>query len=101
MNAGRRVATGVRDEFGELGVRTPAIELRRLWANGDVERPNGKLRDELLDRMLFFALTEARILIERWRCHDDTERSRSCLDSRTRLPAPRPSLLARVLLESS
>ena len=30
-------------------------------------RLNGKLRDELLDREIFYTLTEAKILIERWR----------------------------------
>ena len=37
------------------------------WENGYVESFNGKLRDELLDREIFYTLTEAKILIERWR----------------------------------
>jgi len=32
-----------------------------------VESFNGKRRDELLDREIFYTLTEAKILIERWR----------------------------------
>jgi Integrase core domain len=32
-----------------------------------VESFNGKLRDELLDREIFYSLREAEVLIERWR----------------------------------
>ncbi len=32
-----------------------------------LESFNGKLRDELLDREIFYTLGEAKVLIERWR----------------------------------
>jgi hypothetical protein len=32
-----------------------------------VESFNGKLRDELLSREIFYTLREAQVLIERWR----------------------------------
>jgi hypothetical protein len=32
-----------------------------------VESFNGKLRDELLNRDIFYTLREAQVLIERWR----------------------------------
>ena len=47
---------------------------------------NGKLRDELLDREIFYSLAEARVLIERWRRHYNTERPHSSLGYRP--PAP-------------
>jgi len=37
------------------------------WQNGFVESFNGKLREELLNREWFRSLTEACVLIERWR----------------------------------
>jgi len=47
------------------------------WENGYVESFNGKLRDELLNGELLYALEEAKILIERWRWHYSTVRPRS------------------------
>ena len=48
-------------------MQTLFIEPGSPWENGYVESFNGKLRDELLDREIFYTLTEAKILIERWR----------------------------------
>ena len=50
-----------------LDVETLFIEPGSPWENGYVESFTGKLRDELLDREIFYTLTEAKILIERWR----------------------------------
>jgi transposase InsO family protein len=44
-----------------------------------VESFNGKLRDELLNREIFFSLTEAKVLIERWRREYNTIRPHSAL----------------------
>ena len=46
---------------------------------GYVESSTGKLRDELLDREIFYTLTEATILIERWRRQYNTGRPHSVL----------------------
>ena len=48
-----------------LQVQTWFIEPGSPWENGSVESFTGTLRDELLDRELFYTLTEAKILIER------------------------------------
>jgi len=56
------------------------------WENGHVESFNGKLRDELLDREIFYTLTEAKILIERWCREYNTVRPHSALGYRP--PAP-------------
>ena len=69
-----------------LNVETLFIEPGSPWENGYVESFNGKLRDELLDREIFFTLTEAKILIERWRGEYNTVRPHSALAYRP--PAP-------------
>ena len=43
------------------------IEQGSAWENGYAESFNGKLRDEPLDREVFPALKEAKVLIEQWR----------------------------------
>ena len=57
-----------------LSVETLFIERGSPWENGYVESFNGKLRDELLNREMFYTLTEAKILIERWRQEYNTVR---------------------------
>jgi transposase InsO family protein len=44
------------------------------WENGDNESFNGKLRDELLNREIFYTLEEAKVLIEDWRREYNTAR---------------------------
>ena len=46
-----------------LDVETLFIEPGSPWENGYVESFNGKLRDELLHREIFFTLAEAKIVI--------------------------------------
>ena len=69
-----------------LQVQTLFIEPGSPWENGYVESFNGKLRDELLDREIFYTLTEAQILIERWRRQYNTVRPHRALGYRP--PAP-------------
>jgi transposase InsO family protein len=56
-NGAEFTATAVREWLGRLGVQTLYIEPGSPWENGYVESFNGKLRDELLDREIFY--TEA------------------------------------------
>ena len=51
---------------------------------------NGKLRDECLNREIFFSLREAQIVIEEWRIFYNTERPHSSLGYRP--PAPKTIL---------
>ena len=69
----------IRQWLAALHVETLFIEPRSPWENGYVESFNGKLRDELLDREIFYTLTEAKILIERWRRQYNTVRPHSAL----------------------
>ena len=70
------------------------IEPGSPWENGYVESFNGKLRDELLDREIFYTLTEAKVLIERWRREYNQVRPHSALGYRP--PAPETVMPATV-----
>ncbi len=76
----------VRAWLQALAVQTLFIEPGSPWENGYVKSFNGKLRNELLARETFTTLTEARILIERWRREYNTVRPHSALGYRP--PAP-------------
>ena len=85
----------VRDWLARLEVGTLFIEPGSPWENGYVESFNGKLRDELLEREIFYTLREAQILIERWRVEYNTIRPHSSLGYRPPAPeAIRPKRLA-------
>ncbi len=79
-------AIAVREWLARVGVQTQFIEPGSPWENGYCESFNGRLRDELLNGELFTTLTEARVLIERWRRHYNAERPHSSLGYRA--PAP-------------
>jgi transposase InsO family protein len=76
----------VRDWLERVGVKTLFIEPCSPWENGYNESFNGKLRDELLNREIFYSLKEAQILTERWRKGYNTIRPHSSLGYRP--PAP-------------
>jgi len=85
-NGSEFTAKVVREWLARLGVETLYIEPGSPWENGYVESFNGKLRDELLDREIFYTLQEAQVLIERWRQHYNRFRPHSSLGYRP--PAP-------------
>ncbi len=85
-NGGEFTAKAVREWLGRVGVHTLFIEPGSPWENGYCESFNGKLQDELLKREIFYTLLEAKVLIERWRVHYNTERPHSALGYRP--PAP-------------
>lgn len=85
-NGSEFTAQAVRQWLANTGVRTLYIEPGSPWENGYCESFNGKLRDELLDREIFYTLKEAQVLIERWRLEYNTFRPHSSLDYRP--PAP-------------
>jgi len=84
-----------------LPVQTLFIEPGSPWENGDVESFNGKLRDELLDREIFYTRTEAQSLIERWRRQYNTVRPHSALGYRPPAPeAVMPTPIGGLLMSS-
>ena len=92
-------AQALREWLGRIGVKTLYIQPGSPWENGYNESFNGKLRDELLDREIFYTLQEAKVLIEQWRRHYNRVRPHSALGYRP--PAPEameiPPLVGRQL----
>jgi transposase InsO family protein len=74
-----------------LGAWTLVIEPGSPWGNGYIESFNGKLRDELLKREIFYTLQEAQVLVERWRQQYNRRRPHSALGNRP--PAPEAYLV--------
>jgi putative transposase len=85
-NAIEFTAKSLREWIGSLGVRTEYIETGSPCENGYNESFNGKLRDGLLNREIFYSLKEAQVLIEQWRRHYNEVRPHSSLGYRP--PAP-------------
>lgn len=80
------VADILREWLHDLNVNTLFIEPGSPWENGYIESFNGKFRDELLNGEIFDTLTEARVIMERWRKYYNTIRPHSSLGRRP--PAP-------------
>ena len=80
------MAKAVRKWLHRLEVKTLFIEPGSPWENGNIESFNGKKRDELLDRELFYTLKEAKVLINQWRKEYNQIRSHSVRNYRP--PAP-------------
>jgi transposase InsO family protein len=88
-------AQAVREWLDRVDVKTLFIEPGSPWENGYVEAFNGKFRDELLNGEIFYTLTEAKVLIERWRNEYNTKRPHSSLGYRP--PAPETIAVASPL----
>ena len=85
-NGSEFTAQLVREWLHRTGVKTLYIEPGSPWENGYVESFNGKLRDEFLNREIFYTLIEAKVLIEGWRREYNQVRPHSALGYRP--PAP-------------
>ena len=77
----------VRSWVGRVGAKTLFIGSGSPWENGYVESFNGKLRDEFLDREIFYTLKEAQVLIEQWRKLYNEIRPHSALGYKPPAPA--------------
>ncbi|MDP7372231.1 MAG: integrase core domain-containing protein, partial [Nitrospinota bacterium] len=85
-NGSEFTAKRVREWLSGLGVKTLFVERGSPWENGYVESFIGKMRDELLNREVFYTLDEAKVLVERWRQEYNRIRPHSALGYRP--PAP-------------
>jgi putative transposase len=94
-NGSEFTAKAVRQWLANTGVRTLYIEPGSPWENGYCESFNSKLRDELLDREIFYNIKEAQVLIERWRVEYNTFRPHSSLNYRP--PTPEAILTTWIL----
>jgi transposase InsO family protein len=80
------IAKALREWIVAVGAKTAYIMPGSPWENGYCESFNSKLRDELLNGEIFYTLKEARIVIESWRRHYNTQRPHSSLNYKP--PAP-------------
>jgi transposase InsO family protein len=83
-------AKAVRAWIAAVGATTAYIEPGSPWENGYLESFDARLRDELLDGEVFYSLAEAKVVIESWRRHYNSDRPRSALGYRP--PAPEVAL---------
>jgi len=81
------IAWRLRTWLNRLAVKPLFIEPGSPWENGYIESFNGKMRDELLNREIFYSVKEADILIEQWRIEFNTIRPHSALGYKP--PAPK------------
>ena len=58
------IANAVQQWPAKIGVKTLYITPGSLWENGYCDSFNGSMRDELLNRKIFYPLAEGKILIE-------------------------------------
>ncbi|MRR32895.1 IS3 family transposase, partial [bacterium] len=91
-NGSEFTARSIRRWLSALGAQTLYIEPGSPWENGYIESFNGKLRDELLNREIFYTLQEAKILIEHWRNEYNHVRPHSALGYKP--PAPEAVLVS-------
>ena len=92
------VAKELMKWFKSLDVKPLFIQPGSPWENGFIESLNGRMRDEFLNGEIFYTLTEAKVLIERWRYNYNTKRLHSSLGYKP--PAPetlQPKLIELVM----
>jgi putative transposase len=85
-NGSEFTAKKVRTWLNRLEVKPLFIEPGSPWENGYIESFNGKMRDELLAREIFYSLKEDQILVEMWRREYNTIRPHSSLGYRPSAP---------------
>ncbi len=68
-NGSEFIAREVQRWLKENRIKTIYIEPGSPWQNGFVESFHGRFRDECLNREQLWTLSEARVVIEDYRCH--------------------------------
>ena len=84
------IAKRLRAWLNRLTVKPLFIMPGSPWENGYVESFNGKMRDEFLNREIFYSLKEVDVLLEQWRVQYNTIRPHSALGYKP--PAPKTVL---------
>ncbi len=80
------IAEAAQKWIAAVGAKTAYIAPGSPWENGYVDSFNARLRDELLNGEIFYALREAQIVIESWRRHYNVVRPHASLGYKP--PAP-------------
>lgn len=73
------IADKIKKWLEQKHVGTLYIEPGSPWENGYIESFNGRLRDEILDRELFYSVKEAKVIVEDWRLEYNNHRPHSGL----------------------
>ena len=76
----------IRKWLGGVGPRTLHIKPGTPWEDGYVESFNSKLKDELLNREVFYTLLEVQVLTEQYRQTYNRVRPHSSLGYRPQAP---------------
>ena len=73
------IAAKVQQGLSDHHIKTIYIEPGSPWQNGYIESFHSRFRDECLNREWLLNLREARVVIEDWRQHYNTDRPHSRL----------------------
>ena len=82
-NGSEFIADAIKQWLQDNKVGTLYIEPGSPWENGYIESFHGRLRDELLNRELFYSVRETKVLAEDWRLDYNHHRPHSSLDYKT------------------
>ena len=77
------IAYKIRDWLKSNDIKSHYITPGSPWENAYIESFHDKLRDEFLNREIFYSLAEAQIMLEAWRKEYNTERIHSSLGYQT------------------
>jgi len=73
------IADSIKKWLTQKHVGTLCIEPGSPWENGYIESFNGKLRDDVLNRQVFYSVREAKVIVEDWRLEYNNHRPHSSL----------------------
>ena len=73
------IADAIKKWLKEKNIGTLYIAPGSPWENGYIESFNGKLRDEILNREVFYSAKEAKVIVEDWRLDYNNHRPHSGL----------------------
>ena len=76
-NGRELLAEALQKEMQKSNIKLANIEPGKPWQNGSNESFNGTFRKECLNAELFGSLSEARVVIEKWRCRYNERRPHS------------------------
>ena len=77
-DTGGEVVTNIlREEMVKRGIQMVTTDPGSPWQNGSDESFNDTFRREYLNAEVFASLTEARVVIEQWRCRYNNRRPHS------------------------
>jgi transposase InsO family protein len=77
------IAYALQDHLAKQGINTHYIKPGSPWEQPYVESFHDKLRDELLNREIFYSLEEAKIVLSSWKDEYNAERPHSSLKYQT------------------